>query len=282
MPAATFLAAGVSLGITVAHLARGSGRSSELLLVEDIGMVALVFLTVRRGPPLPAAVAAALALVAGLAMIVPDPPPDDPLSETFAGIAFWSLFGFGAVAAAVYVNALEARRARLVVEARRSQRLELARDLHDFVAHDVSGIVVEAQAARVIAGRDPRGVAAALERIEVAGLAALASMDRSLRALQDVEGISADAEGESPPAERRRYGLEDLPEVMERFGATGAAEVRLTFERDLIGELAPEVSHTAYRVAVEALTNVRRHAPNATRVDTGLAAPEVEIERGHL
>jgi signal transduction histidine kinase len=152
---AAAVAAGISLAVSVENLARGGGRSDEVLLVEDVAMIALIFMVVRYGTARRAAAAAALAVLAGVVMIVPDPPPDDPLAETLAGIGFWLLFGLGAIGAAIYVNALDAGRVRSVAEARRNQRLELARDLHDFVAHDVSGIVVQAQAGQVVAHRDP-------------------------------------------------------------------------------------------------------------------------------
>lgn len=271
VPAAALLAAAVSLGVSAVYLARGGGRGNELLLMEDIAMIALIFLVVRRAAAWEAAVAAALAVVAGVAMIVPDPPPDDPFSETLAGIGFWLLFALGAIGAALYVNALYAERARSVSEARRGQRLELARDLHDFVAHDVTGIVVQAQAAQVVAERDPEEAVAALKRIEEAGLAALTQMDRSLEALRAVDGEGSDLAGEDAGLQRRRYGLEDLPELTERFETTGAAEVRLSLEQELLDELEPQVSEACYRVAVEGLTNVRRHAPTATRVELSVA-----------
>jgi signal transduction histidine kinase len=263
---AAAVAAGISLAVSVENLARGGGRSDEVLLVEDVAMIALIFMVVRYGTARRAAAAAALAVLAGVVMIVPDPPPDDPLAETLAGIGFWLLFGLGAIGAAIYVNALDAGRVRSVAEARRNQRLELARDLHDFVAHDVSGIVVQAQAGQVVAHRDPAEAVAALERIEEAGLSALSSLDRSLLALREVDEAMADAdEGSGRPW--RRYGLEDLAELTARFAATGGAEVRLTFDPEGLAEVAPEVGETAYRVVAEALTNVRRHAPSATRVD---------------
>jgi signal transduction histidine kinase len=200
-------------------------------------------------------------------MIVPDPPPDDPVSEALAGIGFWLLFGLGAIAAATYVNALFAERARSVASARRSQRLELAHDLHDFVAHDVSGIVVEAQAGQVVSERDPGEAIAALKRIEEAGLSALSSLDRSLQALRDVDDVGADVEGEVGRRQGQWYGLDDLEDLTERFAATGALEVRLALEQQALAEVEPEVGEAAYRVVVEALTNVRRHARSATRVE---------------
>ncbi|MFE1207772.1 histidine kinase [Streptomyces albidoflavus] len=76
-------------------------------------------------------------------------------------------------------------------EARSAQRLQLSRDLHDFVAHDVSGIVVQAQAARFVATTDPSQAVLALERIEKAGLNALASMDQTVQMLHGPEAAPA-------------------------------------------------------------------------------------------
>ncbi|WP_145806249.1 sensor histidine kinase [Kribbella amoyensis] len=141
-----------------------------------------------------------------------------------------------------YLHLLDRRRVRAVHEARQAQRLGLARDLHDFVAHDVSGIVAQAQAGQV--SKDPAIAQEALRRIEAAGLRALASMDRTVHLL-------------SPgPA---RYGLADLPDLVEQY----ASDVTL--------ELPPlepprEVGAAAYRIVAEALTNIRRHAPATTRI----------------
>ena len=58
------------------------------------------------------------------------------LAGAAGGVAFWSLGAVGAAGAALHLNALDAERERSVAEARRSQRLEVARDLHDFVGGD--------------------------------------------------------------------------------------------------------------------------------------------------
>ncbi|MFF2353048.1 sensor histidine kinase [Kitasatospora sp. NPDC058115] len=175
-----------------------------------------------------------------------------------------TLFGFGSVLAlpavlvGLYLRGLDDTRLRSVAAARRSQRLELAHDLHDFVAHDVSGMVAQAQAGMVLAASDPVRAAALFERIEQAGLQALASLDRTVHLLR-----SEDADG---PERGPQPGLAELSELTERFADSGGVTVRLDAPAEEPG-IPREVAATAYRVVVEALTNVRRHAPAARVVE---------------
>ncbi|MFF4289286.1 sensor histidine kinase [Streptomyces sp. NPDC001633] len=207
----------------------------------------------------------------------------------------------------LYLRSLDTRRAHAVALARREQRLEVARDLHDFVAHEVTGIVLEVQAAQFT---DPPPATsttnapnpphlqhqhqerhqerqeqhrALLARIEQAGLRALESMDRTVAALRTAEshersdakegsaGNESPPNGNEPPP-TRPHGLTDLPELVDRFSSMTPAEVTLELtELSCTGtgthSLTREAEDTAYRVVLEALTNVRRHAPRADRVE---------------
>ncbi|MER7755635.1 histidine kinase [Kitasatospora sp. NPDC097643] len=171
-----------------------------------------------------------------------------------------TLFGFGsmlalpAVLVGLYLRGLDEGRRRAVAEARRAQRLELAHDLHDFVAHDVSGMVAQAQAGAYLAAADPARAVEMFERIEQAGQRALASLDRTVQLLRTEEA------GERGP----QPGLAELAEVAERFTTSGGAEVRLELPE---GPVPREVEGTVHRIVVEALTNVRRHAPGAGAVE---------------
>ncbi|MER7850820.1 histidine kinase [Kitasatospora sp. NPDC096077] len=171
-----------------------------------------------------------------------------------------TLFGFGAsfslpaVLIGLYLRGLDEGRRGAVAEARRAQRLELAHDLHDFVAHDVSGMVAQAQAGAYLAAVDPVRAVAMFERIEQAGQRALASLDRTVQLLRTEEGT-----GRSP-----QPGIAELREVTERFTASGGPGVLL----ELPDQPVPrEVSGTVHRIVVEALTNVRRHAQGARRIE---------------
>ncbi|MFJ3204672.1 sensor histidine kinase [Streptomyces sp. NPDC086989] len=166
----------------------------------------------------------------------------------------------------------EHRRQRLVVETRRSQQLELARDLHDFVAHDVSGIVAQAQAARFVATADPGQALSALERIEAAGLNALASMDRMVKTLHEADG--GDARPPGADAVAPLPGVDGLAALVAQFSSAGPAlAARLHVAPGATDGLSRATGSTAYRVVVEALTNVRRHAPGASRVEVTSPLP---------
>jgi signal transduction histidine kinase len=155
-----------------------------------------------------------------------------------------------------------------VAGARQTQRLQLARDLHDFVAHDISGMLAQAQAGQILAQRDPAGTGAAFRRIEQAATRALSSMDHTLRMLGD-DGADGSI-GRAPLPT-----LAELTDLVDRFAAAGTARVRLHIDPELTGAGAAagpprEVAATIYRVVVEALTNVRRHAAQASRVEVSL------------
>ncbi|MEU5837267.1 histidine kinase [Streptomyces diacarni] len=188
--------------------------------------------------------------------------PQTGLKESVFAAAVTLFPAAVAMGIGLYLRSLDNRRSRAVSLARREQRLEVARDLHDFVAHEVTGIVVEAQAAQLDEGAPVQETRALLQRIEMAGLRALDSMDQMVTTLREADGRRW---GEPPPT--RLYGLADLPELVDRFSSMSAAEVALSLEDEVVGFLSREAEDTAYRVVLEALTNVRRHAPQAGRVE---------------
>jgi signal transduction histidine kinase len=146
--------------------------------------------------------------------------------------------------------------------------LDLARDLHDFIAHDVSGIVAQAQAAQLVASHDSGAAMTPLKRIEQAGLKALATMDNTVHMLHD-----ADADGAQDVTTRTPLpSLADLPKLTDQFSATSPARVTLHINPAALDTTPREITTTAYRIVVEALTNIRRHAPNAATVDIVIAA----------
>ncbi|MFF7591600.1 sensor histidine kinase [Kitasatospora purpeofusca] len=183
------------------------------------------------------------------------------------------------VGASVYLRVLDARRERAVMKARREQRLEVARGLHDFVAHEITGIVLEAQAGQLPGDHGAEETAALLRRLEEAGLRALDSMDAMVGALREPQegggggggdggwgGEGGEGGGADPPVVTgvtRVYGLADLPELVGRFDRTGPTRARLEAARAVTGLLSAEAEAAAYAVVLEALTNVRRHAPGA-------------------
>lgn len=180
-----------------------------------------------------------------------------------SGLAFsFLLFAGWSMAAGVggYLRFQQERRTEAVHSVRRAERLELARELHDLVAHHITGIVVQAQAARTVAETRPDAVAPALDAIATAGSEALTSMRRMVTVLRTED----DAD--------RKPGttLADLRMLADRFSADGP---KVAFE---IGQglddrtLPPEVMTTLHRVLQEALTNIRKHASRTAWVEADL------------
>ncbi|MFI6507221.1 sensor histidine kinase [Streptosporangium sp. NPDC050855] len=229
------------------------------MLIEVPPLLVLTLMAARRAPASRAVVSAGLAGSAVALMLVRTLWPGD-IALAAGACASWSLLAVAAAGTGLYARTLDDGRRRAVAAARRTQRLVLARDLHDFVAHDVSGILVQAQAARLMPQELPPQVADALRRIEEAGQRALAAMDRTVRMLHEAgEAGEAGSGATAPPP-----GVEGLARLAG--GYSPSVRVDLSVDPGLERRLSPETSATVYRVVTEALTNVRRHAPAATSV----------------
>jgi signal transduction histidine kinase len=148
--------------------------------------------------------------------------------------------------------------ARLAVNA---ERVRIARELHDVVAHNMSVIAMHAGSGRLAAVRDPGAARQALEVVEEASRTALAEMRRLVTVLREVD----EANPELTPAP----GLADLPRLVAQVVSAGV-QVDVRTEGDLAAVPAG-VSLAAYRIVQEALTNVVRHA-GPTRVCLRVAA----------
>jgi signal transduction histidine kinase len=163
-----------------------------------------------------------------------------------------------------------ARRLRLADEEREAEaaaqvageRLRIARELHDTVAHSMATITVQAASAlHVLDGRaggraEPIGIRTALVAIRDTSKSALADMRVTLGQLR---GDDADVDA----AETRTAGLSRLDSLAEAVRAAGAP-VSVTTEGEPV-PLRPDVDHAAYRILQESLTNVLRHAgPDAS------------------
>ena len=257
---AGLVAAGLSLAGTVAIVVSDKTQPPTADIVGPVEVAGLLVLLtmVARWSPLPVVFVAGGALgVAATGWILRFMPATDLLS-TVGGCLMWSLGPLVAAAAGSYPRFAAARLRRSVAVARDRQRLQLAHDLHDFIAHDVTGMVAQAQAARFTGGDDPVALRAALERIETRGQEALTAMDTIVEMLRG----SPDS-----AAEFRAVGLKALPDIVEAFrreSQTGS--VVLTSNDVALSQLAPEIQLAATRVVVEGLTNVRRHAPTAPLV----------------
>ncbi|MFF8378224.1 sensor histidine kinase [Streptomyces sp. NPDC015661] len=142
---------------------------------------------------------------------------------------------------------------RALDQSRSQERVGLARELHDIVAHHVSAIAVQAQAGRAMAGQRPEAALEALVVIEAEASRTLAEMRAMVRVLRD----GAPAEYAPQP------GVADLLSLARR-APVPVVDVQLPDDMDA---LPPQVDAAVYRLAQEALTNALRHARNASRVE---------------
>jgi signal transduction histidine kinase len=159
-----------------------------------------------------------------------------------------------------YLRWLDWRQQDATRRARGEERLELARDLHDVVAHHVTGIVVQAQAAQLVAEVDPVAANANLPGIERAGRDALDAMRDMIGSLRspDPAPVPLQPVGAS--------GLHDLVAETNRLGTPTRLVVHGLDPDHLPAPLAASV----LRMVQEALTNVRRHGVDVTDVEVGL------------
>ncbi len=134
------------------------------------------------------------------------------------------------------------------------EREQLARELHDTVAHHVSAIAVRAQAGRVVGAAEPEAVLDSLRLIEAEASRALTEMRLMVGALRDGE------QAELAPL----HGIADIKKLAFTDGGAPQVSVQLTGALD---DLGPSVEAALYRLAQESITNALRHAKHATRIE---------------
>ncbi|WP_433330191.1 sensor histidine kinase [Spirillospora sp. CA-294931] len=216
-----------------------------------LGLAVLVGSVIRTRSVVAAAVVAGagLVLAAGSQLIVrPHAAGLTPVATIYLVVLS------GAVATGVALRLLDGRAQAAAEWTRQVERMELARELHDIVAHHITGILLQAQAGQIVARRDPARAGESLAEIETVGAEALAAMRRMVGLLRD--------EGDSDPLRTER-----LDELVERFGRQGPA---VTLSMPSGTRWPPEVESTVYRIVQESLTNVLRHSPGARAVSVAV------------
>ncbi|MFE2037467.1 sensor histidine kinase [Streptomyces scopuliridis] len=146
-----------------------------------------------------------------------------------------------------------------------AERLRIACELHDVVAHHVSVMGVQAGAARLMLTRDPPAAEGALLSIESAGRNAVEEMHRLLGVLRD---------GRQPAQAAPAAGIEQLATLVA--GLRGALRTTYTVDGEP-RELPQSLSISLYRITQEALTNTVRHA-DASKVDVTLSYRATTVE----
>ncbi|WP_405006824.1 sensor histidine kinase [Kitasatospora purpeofusca] len=162
-------------------------------------------------------------------------------------------------------------RAQAVAEAVVAERLRIARELHDMVAHSIGIIAIQAGVGSRVIRTQPEEAGEALRTIESTSRETLSGLRRTLVALRQADP-DAEVSGRAPLAPSP--GLADLERLV---AATADAGVRVDVRRS--GEQRPlpaDIDLSAYRIVQEALTNVVRHS------GTGRCRVTIEYGDGEL
>jgi signal transduction histidine kinase len=205
-------------------------------------------------------------VLCGTAIIVYNDPTNSPGEFLFTPALFaiaW-LVGFALRERVVEAQAAEENARRAVFE----ERVRIARELHDVIAHHVSMMGVQAGAGRVVIDQDPQKAKEALAAIELSSRHAVQELYRLLGFLRQA--------GDPDPL-ASQPGLGQLASL-----AAAMSETELTVQVSVEGEQRPlpaTVDVSAYRIVQEALTNTLKHA-GASRADVHLRywPDELEVE----
>lgn len=231
------------------------------------GFLFALFLMARLTPRRPARLALAAAIVpigvntyTGLRFH-----PDDPLTLTLLSLGLWVVMILGVWAAG---RTLARTDQRIVTErqwaeaateeARAMERLRISRDLHDTVAHALTGMILQIaglRAARIQSkpNVDVDDVLASVQQ----------SAEQSMRELHRLLGMLRTSD--TGDTSERPHGLVDIPALVAAAEDSGLA-ITSTIRGDH-GELDPSLEHTAYRVVQEGLSNAMKHAGEGAHVE---------------
>ena len=269
----------LAAAVAAAAVVMASG-AAPLPLAVLLGLATyLVSSQLTRRVSIPATMAAAMVIGGALVYAA--------LSKRSAPLALLTIEGLMPLGAAWFVgDAMAARRryqAGLAEQAKREQaaeterarrqvreeRVRIAQELHDVVAHTLAVITVQAGVGSRLMAKRPEEASYALKSIEEIGRTAQEELRIVLDLLREA-GVSA---AELSPAPR----LVDLKELVETVRASGTdVELRIT---STDRQLSPALELSLYRVVQEALTNVVKHAPGAAAtVEVAISDRAVRVE----
>ncbi|GAA4181084.1 histidine kinase [Streptosporangium oxazolinicum] len=220
-------------------------------------LLIVVYALVRWGSGREAVIGLTIMLVAVCLSIV-----FDRLAPADAVAAFAVVFSAVTLGGAFRYRARA--RMRELDQVKLLEREQLARDLHDTVAHHVSAMAIRAQAGIAISASRPNAATEALHVIEAEASRALAEMRAMVRVLR------RDQPADLAPGRR----VTDLRQLADQ--GTSGLSVDVDISGDL-GDLPPSVEAAIYRLAQEAVTNARRHARHATRVEVQVTADDTSV-----
>ena len=259
------------LSVVLADLPAG-GLNGIALLVA--------FYTVAAHEPPRGVVLAAVTLEAGAVLLVFGPADVKDSQRVLGFLAESALLaaagfaGYYARNRREYIEALADRAGRLERErdqqtqlAAAAERVRIAREVHDIVAHNIAVMIALADGAAYTAEASPGQAASVMGQVSATGRSALTEMRRLVGVLREPT-----APGHAP-----QPGLDDIEELIATTRAAGLP-TRLTVTGPPV-PLPPSAQLVLYRITQEALTNTLKHAPGATaEVRLAYRPGQVELE----
>jgi signal transduction histidine kinase len=253
MPALVLMTISVSIATAL-----GESWALDPLVAIPIYQVASMY---ERRSSLPAVILSSMALSIASAIAAATHRSGGGYFVVVVGVAAWFI-GDSVRVRRTYIAGLAeqaAQRQREVVErAQRSvaeERLQIARELHDVVAHSLSVIAVQSGVGRHVIDNQPDEAKKALAAVEVTSRSALDELRRMLGVLRRDDQQAASL----APAP----GVSALEPLVEQIRAAGFA-VDLDVKGATVGTLSAAAELSIYRIVQEALTNVVKHAGPAT------------------
>ncbi|MEU3726978.1 histidine kinase [Streptomyces sp. NPDC031705] len=255
------VAAAVSWTVTLV-LVTGDDPVPVVGLGEIAGLLLLLAGVLWRGPARTALVLGPALAVACVAVPARDA---DPHEWTLA----FTLVTMVVAAFSLLLRAQSEQRLRDLDAMRSAERRELARELHDVVAHHVTGIVVQVKGAR-FAHLDPEAVDGVLAGIGREAEEALGAMRRLVTVMRRADPVRGASRGTAA-------GIREVRELAAGF-ADGTRSVEVAIEPGLEARLPADTAAGIHRLTREALTNIRKHAADATRVRIALTSTPEGLE----
>jgi signal transduction histidine kinase len=257
-----------------------SGSAASVLLVLVLGAVFGQQGFTARGV---AGWALLMAVIAVVVAVDPNGGPSDFVPVSLIATVAW-LTGLAFRERNLRTTELEERAARLEREresearaAVAEERARLAREMHDVVAHSLSVMVVQAEAAEAMLDGDPQRARRPLEAVQETGRSALTELRRMLGVLREM--------ADEGPALAPQPGLAGIDALVSSVRAAGLpVEVRVEGEPR---PLPPGIDLSAYRIVQEGLTNALKHAgPARAQVVVTYGERELQLQvsddgRGH-
>ena len=239
------LALAFGLVIVIDLISFAVGRTESASPYSAGFLLVLVYSLFRWGSGREVTMGSVLAVTAALVALLRD---HSNIGNSVAGFVILTI----PAAIGATVRFWSMSRARELDQVRLLEREQLARELHDTVAHHVSAMVIRAQAGRVVAATSPDAAIEALQIIESEGSRTLAEMRSMVGALR---------EGERAPL-IPQTGIAALPDLAR---ADGDDRVEVHTSGDLV-DLSASIDATVYRIAQESVTNALRHSHHAERI----------------